>query len=414
LQMHNQIETFRIAVRKFAPFESAMQKFWEKFCEFSGCKLKLEMVVMDLHELYDSTIAQKGLANGNFDIAHISTDWILEAYSNQDVEVLNPYINRNKPKDFPQGWSKSLLGLQRFGWEVVGFPFHDGPECFIYRKDLFESETEKANYLEKFGKALEVPKTWEDFHQVAQFFNRPADNLYGSIFACYPDGHNAVFDFCLQLWTRGGSLVDKNGLIQINTQEAIDGLDFYRTIVNDKTAVHPKSPEFESVAAGIAFSQGEAAMMINWFGFAAMCEVDETLKVKGKIDVDLLPSVSGKTSASLNVYWLYTIAKGSKNKAIAYDFLRFALDEEQDKQLTLEGGIGCRISTWKDKKINKAIPYYHKLEQLHEVARTLPQKQNWAAIAAIIDKMVLQAMNTDTSSSELIQLAQNQINEIDK
>ncbi|MDQ1143126.1 extracellular solute-binding protein [Pedobacter agri] len=412
--MHNQVETFRIAVRKFAPFESAMQKFWDKFCAFSGCKLKLEMVVMDLHELYDATIAQKGLANGNFDIAHISTDWILETYSNQDVEILNPYINRNKPQDFPQGWSKSLLSLQRFGWEVVGLPFHDGPECFIYRKDLFEHETEKANYLEKFGKALEVPKTWEDFHQVAQFFNRPADNLYGSIFACYPDGHNAVFDFCLQLWTRGGSLVDKNGFIQINTQAAIDGLNFYREIVNDKTAVHPKSAEFESVAAGIAFSQGEAAMMINWFGFAAMCEVDENSKVKGKIDVDLLPAVAGKNSASLNVYWLYTIAKGSENKAIAYDFLRFALAEEQDKQLTLEGGIGCRISTWKDSEINKAIPYYHKLEKLHDVAKTLPQKQNWAAIAAIIDKMVLQAMNTDTPSSELIQLAQNQINEIDK
>ncbi|RYD77116.1 MAG: extracellular solute-binding protein, partial [Sphingobacteriales bacterium] len=242
----------------------------------------------------------------------------------------------------------------------------------------------------------------------------PADHLYGSIFACYPDGHNAVFDFCLQLWTRGGSLVDKNGFIQINTQAAIDGLNFYRTIVNDKTAVHPKSSEFESVAAGIAFSQGEAAMMINWFGFAAMCEVDENSKVKGKIDVDLLPTVAGNNSASLNVYWLYTIAKGSKNKAIAYDFLRFALAEEQDKQLTLEGGIGCRISTWKDNEINKAIPYYHKLEKLHEVAKTLPQKQNWAAIAAIIDKMVLQAINTDTPSSELIQLAQNQINEIDK
>lgn len=412
--MHNQVETFRIAVRKFAPFESAMQKFWDKFCAFSGCKLKLEMVVMDLHELYDATITQKGLANGNFDVAHISTDWILETYSNQDVEILNPYINRNKPQDFPQGWSKSLLSLQRFGWEVVGLPFHDGPECFIYRKDLFEHETEKANYLEKFGNALEVPKTWEDFHQVAQFFNRPANNLYGSIFACYPDGHNAVFDFCLQLWTRGGSLVDKNGFIQINTQAAIDGLNFYREIVNDKTAVHPKSAEFESVAAGIAFSQGEAAMMINWFGFAAMCEVDENSKVKGKIDVDLLPTVAGNNSASLNVYWLYTIAKGSKNKAIAYDFLRFALAEEQDKQLTLEGGIGCRISTWKDNEINKAIPYYHKLEKLHEVAKTLPQKQNWAAIAAIIDKMVLQAINTDTPSSELIQLAQNQINEIDK
>lgn len=412
--MHNQIDTFKIAVRKFVPFESAMQKFWDEYCSFSGCKLKLEMMVMDLHELYDKTITEKGLAKGDFDIAHINTDWVLEGYVNQDFEVLNPYINRNKPDDFPRGWSKSLLGLQRFGWEVVGLPFHDGPECFIYRKDLLESETEKASYLAQFGKALEVPKTWADFHQVAQFFNRPKDHLYGCIFAGYPDGHNTVFDFCLQLWTRGGSLVDKNGFIQINTQAAIDGLNFYRTIVNDKTAVHPQSAAFESVAAGTAFSQGESAMMINWFGFAAMCEVDANSKVKGKVDVALLPSAPDKLSASLNVYWLYTIAKGSKNKDIAYDFLRFALAEKQDKQLTLAGGIGCRLSTWKDEEINAIIPYYHKLTALHEVANMLPQKQNWAAIAAIIDQMVLQAVNTEKSSEELVEFAQNQINEIDK
>ncbi|MDN3587653.1 extracellular solute-binding protein [Pedobacter aquatilis] len=410
--MHNQADTFRIAVRKFAPFESAMQKFWDKFCAFSDCKLKLEMVVMDLHELYESTITSRGLENGDFDIAHINTDWIYEGYLSNAFEVLNPYINNNKPVDFPKGWSKSLLGLQGFGWEVVGLPFHDGPECFIYRKDLFESEAEQASYLKQFGKALEVPKTWEDFHQVAQFFNRPADNLYGSIFACYPDGHNTVFDFCLQLWTRGGTLVDKDGNIQINTKAAIDGLDFYRNIVNDESAIHPKSAEFESVAAGIAFSQGEAAMMINWFGFAAMCEVDSNSKVKGKVAVDLLPAALGKESASLNVYWLYTIAKGSKNKNLAYDFLRFVTDVEQDKMLTLEGGIGCRISTWKDAEVNEIIPYYHKLEQLHEVANMLPQHKNWTSIAKIIDEMVLKAMNTDEQSVILIEEAQSQINKL--
>lgn len=410
--MDNQSDTFRIAVRKFAPFESAMQKFWDKYCAFSGCKLKLEMTVMDLHDLYESTITNKGLENGDFDIAHINTDWVYEGYLNNAFEILNPYINIKKPVDFPKGWSKSLLSLQRFGWEVVGLPFHDGPECFIYRKDLFESETEQANYLKNFGKALKVPENWEDFHQLAQFFNRPSDHLYGSIFACYPDGHNTVFDFCLQLWTRGGTLVDKDGSIQINSQAAINGLDFYRKIVNDKSAIHPKSAEFESVAAGIAFSQGEAAMMINWFGFAAMCEVDSNSKVKGKVAVDLLPAGTGKASASLNVYWLYTIAKGSKNKDLAYDFLRFVTDVDQDKMLTLEGGIGCRISTWKDVEVNKVIPYYHKLEQLHEVANMLPQHKNWTSIAKIIDEMVLKSMNTEEQSSALIEQAQNQINKL--
>lgn len=412
--MSNTPQTFKIAVRKFGPFENAIQQFWKGYCAQTGCILSLDMVVMDLHELYESTISQGGLKNGDFDIAHINTDWIYEGYLAKAFEVLNPYINQNPPDQFPQGWSNSLLALQQFSGEIVGLPFHDGPECFIYRKDLFNDPVEQENYLAKYGRPLSVPKTWEDFRQVAHFFYRPAQNLYGSIFACYPDGHNTVFDFCLQLWTRGGSLLNSKGFIDLNTPAAFECLDFYRSIVNDSNAVHPGSANFDSVAAGLAFMNGEAAMMINWFGFAAMCEVDSASKVKGKLDVDLLPAKPGANSASLNVYWLYTIAKGSKHKKVAYDFLKYAISAANDKQLTLAGGIGCRKSTWNDPEINDTIPYYHKLENLHKVANMLPQKKNWADIAKIIDQMVLSAINTNKATEEILADAQVEINSITK
>lgn len=412
--MINRAETFRIAVRKFGPFETAMQMFWDSYCRLSGCKLKLELVIMDLHELHDRTLAQNGLANGEFDVAHINTDWIYEGYSNGAFEVLNKYINQDPPVDFPTGWSTSLLELQNFGNEIVGLPFHDGPECLLYRKDLFESHTEQAIYFEKYQQRLRVPKTWDEFYQVSQFFNRPAKNLYGSIFACYPDGHNSVFDYCLQLWSRGGNLLDLNGKININTVASLESLNFYRKIVNDRSAVHPGSSAFDSVAAGIAFSQGEAAMMINWFGFATMSEVDDNSKVKGKVYVDLLPANPDQISASLNVYWLYTIGKGSIHKDLAYNFIQFATNIANDKALTLAGGIGCRKSTWNDVEINKIIPYYHKLETLHVVAKMLPQHKNWARIAAVIDQMMLAGINTAQSSQEILANAQKQIDEIEK
>jgi multiple sugar transport system substrate-binding protein len=77
--------------------------------------------------------------------------------------------------------------------------------------------------------------------------------------------------------------------------------------------------------------------------------------------------------------------------------------------LTLEGGIGCRISTWKDEEINHVIPYYHKLEILHKNAKALPQKSNWAQIAEIIDQAVLSAMNTDRQTEDILAEAQKSI-----
>ncbi|WP_125721980.1 extracellular solute-binding protein [Flavobacterium ustbae] len=407
------MEKIRIAVRKFDPFESTLQKLWDAFCLQNNIQIEAEMIPMELHELYETTISKKGLKEGKWDIAHLNTDWIFDAVHEKAVLDLYSFISQNPPENYPYGWHKSLLHLQKIDNGTYGLPFHDGPECLIYRKDLFENETEKANFKKQFGYELSTPKTWQEFQEIATFFNRPEENLYGCIFANYPDGHNMVFDFCLQLWTRGGSLINNKNQISINSQAAIEALDFYREIVNNKNAVHPKSKEFGSVEAGLAFAEGQAAMAINWFGFASMAEVIEESKVKGKIDITSLPSDPDHKTASLNVYWLYTIGTGSKHKKLAYNFLRFATTAESDKLLTTEGGIGCRKSTWKDEEINALIPFYHKLEMLHENALTLPQTPIWPKVCEFIDHMVLKAIKSDIPSAQLLEETQINIQKIE-
>jgi len=407
------MDKIRIAVRKFDPFESTLQKLWDAFCLQNNIQAEAEMIPMELHELYETTISKKGLKEGKWDIAHLNTDWIFDAVHEKAVVDLYSFIAENPPENYPYGWHKSLLHLQKLDNGTFGLPFHDGPECLIYRKDLFENETEKENFKKQFGYELSTPKTWKEFVEIATFFNRPEENLYGTIFANYPDGHNMVFDFCLQLWTRGGSLINHKNQISINSEAGIKALDFYRNIVNNKNAVHPKSKDFGSVEAGLAFAEGQAAMAINWFGFASMAEVIDESKVKGKIDITSLPSDPGFKTASLNVYWLYTIGSGSKHKKLAYDFLRFATTAESDKLLTTEGGIGCRKSTWKDKEINTLIPFYHKLEMLHENALTLPQTPIWPKVCEFIDHMVLKAINSDIPSAQLLEETQINIQKIE-
>ncbi|OCX53023.1 ABC transporter substrate-binding protein [Mucilaginibacter sp. PPCGB 2223] len=402
-------EQIRIAVRKFGPFESTLQKLWDSYRAETGCTLEAEMVPMDLDDLHTAILENNGLKNGDWDIAHVVTDWLLEAWEGGSLQNLQPYAAQNPPDGYPQGWSNSLLGMQQFGDALAGLPFHDGPECLIYRKDLFEDEAEQKAFQQQFGKPLTVPKTWDDFIQVARFFHRPEQNLYGTVFAGLPDGHNTVFDFCLQLWTRGGNLTDAQGNVNINTEAAALGLQFYRDTLLDSNVVHPGTMQYESVATGMAFARGEAAMMVNWFGFASMCEVIGESVVKGKVDITNIPAAPGHASASLNVYWLYTVGSGSKHKDVAYDFLRFAVNQQNDKLLTLEGGIGCRISTWQDQEINQTIPYYHKLEQLHQSARSLPQLANWAQIARVIDGVVIKAINTNTPVNQLLAEGQQQI-----
>ncbi|MGA9638927.1 ABC transporter substrate-binding protein [Flavobacterium sp.] len=406
-------QKIRIAVRKFDAFESSIVKIWESFCQKTKCDFELEAVAFDLHPLYDNILKNDGLANGDWDISLINTDWIAEAFTSNAIEELTPFINKKAPDNFPEGWSESLLYKQQFEGGIYGLPFHDGPECLIYRKDLFESIEEGVAFYRDHGKPLEVPKTWDDLMEVAAFFNRPEDTLYGTTFAAYPDGHNTVFDFCLQLWTRGGDLFDDNKKIKINTQVAIEGMEFYRKALQNTNAIHPDSRDFDSVKSGMAFANGNLAMMVNWFGFASFSEFFPDSKVKGKVDVAHVPSGPNGEGVSLNAYWLYVIGKGSKNKQLAYDFIQFAVNAKNDKLLTLEGGIGCRKSTWHDREVNTVVPYYYKLEELHENTRSLPRKSNWSEIADVIDQLVLEVINSALDIKIILDQAQLKIDSIE-
>lgn len=389
-------DTFRIAIRKFGPFESAIRKQWTSFCAATGCALRLEAEAFDLRPLHETCFARRGLAHGDWDAAFVVTDWVAEAHATGALLDLAPRLAKNPPDDFPDGWSDSLLRYQQIGGQILGLPYHDGPECLVYRRDLLAQE------------GLSVPATWDEFHAAAVRLTRPAEKRWGTAFAAYPDGHNTVYDFCLQVWTRGGEIMDRNGRLLLDSAPARDGLGFYRRILNDPRAVHPDCRALDSVRSGFAFARGEVAMMVNWFGYAAMGETLAESVARGKIAIAPLPAAPGCASASLNVFWLLSVGRGSPHADTAYGFLRHCASAAQDKLLTLEGAIGCRRSTWRDPEVNRAIPFYGALERLHANARELPRLERWGELAAAIDRLVTQAISTDRPIASLCREAQRE------
>lgn len=388
-------ETLRIAVRRFDAFETAISRQFADFVAATGADVTLEFEALDLNPLHETLFAKRGLADGSWDVAFMPTDWIAEAQGQGLVEDLTPWLARAPIADFPDAWSPSLLKLQSFAGGFWGMPYHDGPECLIYRKDL----------LEQAG--IAPPRTWEEFHAAARRLHAPAEGLYGTALALFPDGHNSFYDFCIHTWSRGGEPFTPEGRPDFTSLQARAGLDFIRALAKDEAAIAPGARELDSVRSGVLFCEGKVALMANWFGFAAMGETWADSRVKGLVDVAPLPA-SGAASVSLNVFWVLAIAAGSTRKALAWDFLRHCATPAMDRLTTLEGAIGVRRSTWSDSVVNAVVPYYHKLETLHAHARELPALPHLAEISHVIDRMLTRALDEDTPSEVLLAEAQVQ------
>ena len=380
--------TFRIAVRRFDAFERHIAVAWRKF----DSNLILEAVPFDFHPLHDTLFRDGGLADGSWDVALIGTDWIAEAPVTGCLADLTPYLALSPPEGWPHAWSDSLLRFQRINGRILGLPFHDGPECLVYRRDLFAAA------------GLEPPTTWTAFHHAARQLSDPHHSRWGTAFAAYPDGHNTVYDCCLQYWTRGLEPFTADGRLQLNQPGAAQALEWYRTMLRDAHASHPRCRELDSVGLGLAFARGELAMMVNWFGFAALAETGADSQVRGLVDIAPLPA--DPCPASLNSYWLLGIGAGSPHRDTAWRFLRFCASAEQDRALTHAGAIGCRRSTWLDPEVNRQIPFYSRLEEFHAVARELPRLPDFARQSAIIDRLMTAVISEDTSVSDLLARAQ--------
>jgi multiple sugar transport system substrate-binding protein len=397
--------TFTILARKFGPFEEAVGILWDRLRAVRDVDLELEVIPLDLPELHAAIL------EGRFDVAHVNTDWLAECWARGCLEDLSGTVREDPPDGYPEDWPASLLGLQSFPDGLAGIPFHDGPECLIYRTDLFSSPLEQEAYRRLHGLDLEPPRTWADFARIAAFFDRPAEGLHGTLFALYPDGHNNVFDFALQVMSRGGGL-ERDGRVTLDSPEARVALEEYRRLINSPF-VHPRSREFESIGACWALARGEAAMMVNWFGFATLCETVEGSRVRGRVDVGPVPRAETHPDpVSLNVYYVWSIGARSPHKTLAWDFIRHAVSRENDVTLTMAGGIGCRRSTWFDPEVARVIPYCSRMEEIHRYARTLPRTPAWHAVSTVIDRLVIDAVDTHRPVDDILEQAQASVDAI--
>lgn len=370
----------RIAVRKFAVFEDAIRRQFDDFAKRHAPGASMTFDALDLNDLHPAIFEHGKLRDGTYDITFMVTDWLGAAVDDGLLADLSPMMKSDTLPDFPQGWSPSLTTMPQIRGGLYGLPYHDGPEVLIYRTDLISTP----------------PKTWDEFLATSERVSDPSNGQYGTLVAAFADGHNTVYDFSLHLWTRGGELLDQSGNPSLDTPPAREALSFYRKLVRSRATV-PDAKQIHSIPAGDKFMAGEVAMMMNWFGFAAAAQTLDSSKVRGKVGIAPIPAGNGPNgrSASLNVYWMLSIAGGSKNKDLAWQFMKHCASVEMDKLLTLAGAVGCRMSTWNDPDVNATIPFFKQLPKLHENARSFPLDRRFPDLAHAIEQGVLRAIDTD-------------------
>ncbi|MDQ0471905.1 extracellular solute-binding protein [Labrys wisconsinensis] len=224
--------------------------------------IKSNVVELSHPDQYSKPVAEHIAASGAYDILDIEPAWTPSLADGGVIAPLDDYIAKYMNKADFDDYHPLFKALPTYKGKIWGF-FDDGDMLALYyRKDIFEDPKLKDAYAKTFNKALEVPKTWEDYAQVAQFISdQLAPATYGAGHFRKAGSPGNQYDFLQQFRANKGVFFDEAMKAQLASPQGIRTLE--NMLAANKASI-PGNNELDAVSLWAAFLQGKVAMIYSW------------------------------------------------------------------------------------------------------------------------------------------------------
>jgi multiple sugar transport system substrate-binding protein len=224
--------------------------------------MKSNVVELSHPDQYSKPVAEHIAGSGAYDILDIEPAWTPSLADGGVIAPLDDYIAKHMNKADFDDYHPLFKALPTYKGKIWGV-FDDGDMfALYYRKDIFDDPKLKDAYSQKFGKPLAVPKTWEDYAQVAQFItDQMAPNLYGAGHFRKAGSPGNQYDFLQQFRANRGELFDGDMKAGLASAAGIKTLE--NMIAANKASI-PGNNELDAVSLWAAFLQGKVAMIYSW------------------------------------------------------------------------------------------------------------------------------------------------------
>ncbi len=403
--------TIRMVGEALPPLE-ALAKLAPQFEQATGIKVEVEMyehseavnkVQLDLNSQrgrYDVIIQPhremgKFATNGHLlDIAPFMADTALRDPTFKPEEQL-----------YQGAWKE----ISWYDGKMYGFPFTVLNMFMWYRSDLLADAKEKEGFKAKYGYDLAPAQDWDQYRDIAEWFNRPDQGLYGT--ALQGKRHEALwYEWLNFLYSFGGDVLDVKsgsqcGPVIVNSPEAIASLDYYRSLLAYSP---PDSLNYFWDDVMALMQQAKVAELIMWNDATYAVSVDETAStVVGKVGFDIVPQGKGGKIGQLEG-WTYLIPTYSKNPQAAYLFIQWMMGYDRQLEQHLNGGASSRPDVYESAEVQK-LPYAKASMASNEYGKpkaTLPQS---AEMTDILVRELSSSLAGEKSSKEALDASAKEI-----
>ena len=238
------------------------------------------------------------------------------------------------------------------------YPTEGDANGWAYRKDLFENPDEMAAFKAKYGYPLDVPETWDQLRDIAEFFTRPDDGLYGVGIYTQDDYDAITMGYENVMFSYGANWSDANNNVLgvVNSPEAVAALELYKELYS---FAPPGTNDAFFQEMNDAYMNGQAAMIMNYFAFFPVLD-SRSEPIQGFHR--LLPNAKGTQMANAMQPWAARVSASTPTlttpvKQAAFDFVKWFGQQDIQKRWAELGGYTCNIEVLQSDEFLNATPY---------------------------------------------------------
>ena len=333
---------------------AGLQELSQEFAAETGIKVQVHQIPWPSYQ--DQVFLEYGNETTAFDIVIGDSQWIGRGATKGLYLELTDWIGEAVDLDGIHPLAKRYLMEYPTGSGTVwAAPCETDALGFVYRKDWFDDPEEQTAFRAKYGRDLATPDTWEQFRDVAEFFNRPDSKRYGAALLSGRGYDSITMGFQPFLWAFGGSWGDRESFAvkgHLDTPEAAEGLQFLIDLLKFSPPGGTNSDYFGVLDA---FTNGSTAMALNYFPFypgivAAMGD---------QVGFFVVPGHEGTRAISLGGQGFSISTKVSESQqALAKRFIAwFQQTEVQQKWITYPGSFTANRQLLSSDEFRSGYPF---------------------------------------------------------
>lgn len=333
---------------------------------------------------HDDLVQNYQAKNPNYDVASVDVVWTAEFAAKGWLQPL-----KDKMAVDTAGMLEPTVEAGSYKGTLYAAPVSSDGGILYYRKDLVPTP----------------PTTWEEMMEMCSIAK--ANNI-GCYSGQYKQYEGLTVNASEAINSFGGSVLDSDGKPSLNTPEAKEGLEALVKAFADGN-IPKEAITYQEEESRRAFQEGNLLFHRNWPYVYNLATTEGSSKVKDVLGMTALPGKDGPGASSLGGHSA-AISVYSKNKATALDFVKFLVEEEQQKFFATQGSLAPVIGDlYEDQELVSQLPYLPVLKTSIENAVPRPVTPFYPAVTKAIQENSYAALKGEKSVEQALSDMQKSI-----